>query len=208
MSRKFRTKICGITRREDAELVTTLGAWALGFVFAKESPRRIPLGNVPPLIKGLPEGVLRVGVFVDATLDEIRAARDVGITVAQLHGFVPKDLAASAPIPYFIARAPSRLEELEVLAGFSQADAILIDGHMPGKMGGTGVTADWGLATQAKRFHPRIILAGGIKTENVLAAIQTVSPYAIDASSSLESSFGIKDPAKLRKFFESLPEME
>lgn len=196
-----RIKICGITRREDAELSIELGAWAIGFVFAGASPRRVTLEDVKPLLRGLPDSVLKVGVFVDATLAEVRAAADVGITVAQFHGLVPPEVLVAPPIPYFIARAPSSPTDLEDLGRFSGADALLIDGHVPGKFGGTGVQANWGLAIMARAHHPRIILAGGIRAENVRTAISTVRPYAVDASSGLEAAYGVKDPKKLREFF-------
>ncbi len=201
-----RIKICGITRREDAELATELGAWALGFVFAEESPRRVTLEQAKMLHTGLPTSVERIGVFVDAGIEDVRAAAESGITVAQLHGYVSKDLLAASPIPYIVARAPHSREQLEDLARFPDASALLIDGYAPGIMGGTGVQADWNLAASAKRFHPRVILAGGIRAENLRQAIATVRPYGIDASSGLESAYGVKDPAKLRAFFAALPE--
>jgi phosphoribosylanthranilate isomerase len=202
-----RVKICGITREEDARLAVELGAWALGFVFAEESPRRISLDGAAKIIATLAGTAVEfVGVFVDATREEIAAAAKAGVTIAQLHGYISPELVADAPIPVFVARSPYARDQLADLARFPGAEALLIDGYVPGVQGGTGVQADWSLATEAKRFHPRVILAGGLRAENLRQAIATVRPYAIDASSALESSYGVKDPAKLRGFFAALPE--
>lgn len=201
-----RVKICGITREEDARLAVQLGAWAIGFVFAEESPRRISLERAEKIIRALATpSVEFVGVFVDATLEEITAAAGAGITIAQLHGYVSEALVAASPIPVVVARSPYARDQLADLARFPAAEALLIDGYVPGIQGGTGVQADWSLASEAKRFHPRVILAGGLRAENLRQAIATVRPYAIDASSALESSYGVKDPAKLRGFFAALP---
>ena len=204
MSDVTRVKICGITRVEDGLLAAQLGAWALGFIFAEGSPRQLSVARARELIARLPANILKVGVFVDASLDLIHAAADAGITVAQLHGKIPAGVLKAGELPYIIARAPSNREELLDLAQYTGANALLIDGHVLGLQGGTGVAADPALAIAAKKFHPRVILAGGLRPDNVRAAVRAVEPFAVDASSGLESAPGVKDPEKLKAFFEAL----
>jgi len=190
----LKIKVCGITRAEDAELACRLGAWAIGFIFAPESPRCLKPEVAAEIAKKIPKHVEKVGVFVDAPVETVKRVRDlVGLTVVQLHGNeTPADVDAIGGRVIKAVRAKSKAD-IDALAKFS-VEAFLVDG--PGK----GAVSDWQLALAAKAHGP-VILAGGISAANMAAAIKTVAPFAIDLSSSLESSPGIKDPEKLKELF-------
>ena len=196
-----RIKICGITRREDAELAVELGASALGFNFYPPSPRYIAPETAREIIRSaVPPPVMAVGVFADET-DAARVlavARRAGMGAIQLHG-TGVDGGFEWPMPLIRAVsvgegfAPEQIRSL-------RASAILLDAPHPTLKGGTGLTIDWAKAREATRFA-RIILAGGLTPENVGEAIRQVQPFAVDVASGVESSPGVKDAAKLRAFF-------
>ena len=195
-----RIKICGITNEEDALAVARFGADALGFIFAP-SPRRISAEKARKVVKALPPLVQRVGVFVDADLQEVLSvAETCGLDILQFHGSESAEYCNS--FDYRVIKA-ARLRSRQDLKGLLEykdvVHALLLDTYVPGKLGGTGITFDWELAVEAKKYG-RIILAGGLSPENVAAAISTVKPYAVDASSRLEQSPGIKDHEKMMQF--------
>lgn len=183
-------KICGITRREDAELAASLGAWAVGFVLWPKSPRHTTLARVREIVDALPSKVERVGVFVDPSADDVRAAFDAGIRIAQIHGNVPP---LDLPVIRAVHLADNGIEP-DV-----DDDMVLLDAHDPVKRGGTGRTIDWQRAAAVARAR-RVILAGGLRPDNVTEAIATVRPFAVDVSSGVESAPGIKDHSLLRAF--------
>lgn len=190
-------KVCGIRRREDAELAAELGAFALGFVFDKFSPRLVGDADWhPDWVAALP--VKRVAVF--GVVYPWTPHPDFEV----IQGVEwPNPLPEGRQIwKAFRLRSTTKLEEvLEALEG---ADALLLDSYVPGRYGGTGHVADWGLAAEIARElkgKVRLGLAGGLKPENVALAIERVQPDYVDVSSGVEVEHGVKDPDKLRSFF-------
>ena len=209
-----RVKICGITRHEDAELAVELGAWAIGFVLWPNSPRAAEPAAAAAIAAALRRRVELVGVFVNATLDEIaHAADELHLTHVQLHGDEG---------PAFCAEAGRRtgakvIKAIRVssAADFQDLERFHTDFHMldtaaRGLRGGTGETWDWALAARRRRTRrtssggtsrPPVILSGGLTPENVAAGAAAVDPWAVDVSSGVEAAPGVKDPEKLAAFF-------
>jgi len=201
-----RVKVCGLTRLEDALAALEAGADYLGFIFAP-SPRRITPSAAARLIRGLPAGAgERVGVFVDETPERIAAiASEAGLTMVQLAGDEPPDFHARLAMPAIKVVRPRRGEPLETTLRRAAAFTfIMIEPYVDGLRGGTGRTADWDVAHEAVELAPaRVVLAGGLTADNVGDAIRRVRPFAVDASSGLESFPGIKDPERIRRFVEA-----
>ncbi len=195
-----RIKICGITNKEDALAAAHLGADALGFIFAP-SPRKISAERAREIIKALPPFIKTVGVFVDEDPERVSSiAAMCGLDVLQLHGSESIDYCSSFDRRVIKAVRLRSRDDLENLSKYvNVVDALLLDTYVPNKLGGTGITFDWKLAVEARRYG-RIILAGGLNPENVAAAISMVKPYAVDASSGLEQSPGVKDHEKMAQF--------
>jgi phosphoribosylanthranilate isomerase len=200
----MRVKVCGITRLEDAELASELGAWAVGFVFWPKSPRFVEPERARAIVQALPPWVVPIGVFVDQTpafVDHV--ARHVQLGAVQLHGReTPADYATSAhrvlkAVGVSDAFDPRDLDSIPARA------TVLLDAHDPVKKGGTGRTIDWSRAAQAARRRP-VVLSGGLAPHNVGAAVSVVRPHAVDVSSGIEAGPGIKDPARMRDFFDAL----
>jgi phosphoribosylanthranilate isomerase len=202
-------KICGITNLEDALLAAELGADALGFIFYPKSPRKVAPETAREIIAQLPPFVAAVGVFVDEAAAAVRdLAAQVGLDLVQLHGQESPDYCRGLGrrvIKGFRIKDESSLEELEPYQGAAQA--FLLDTYKKGQVGGTGVSFDWQLAREAKKYG-RIILAGGLTAENVAQAIVMAQPAAVDAASGTESAPGKKDPGKLRAFFAAIDGMK
>lgn len=195
-----RIKICGITNKEDALAAAHLGADALGFVFAP-SPRKISAESAREIIKVLPPFVQTVGVFVDEDPERVSSmAARCGLDILQLHGSESVDYCSSFDRRVIKAVRLQSRDELKNLSKYVDVvDALLLDTYVPNKLGGTGITFDWKLAVEARRYG-RIVLAGGLNPENVAAAISMVKPYAVDASSGLEKRPGVKDHKKMAQF--------
>jgi phosphoribosylanthranilate isomerase len=193
-------KICGITRREDAELAASLGASYVGFVLWKGSPRAATLDAVAQIAPALPKTVTPVGVFVDPTADEVMAAAAAGIQMAQIHSEAPSFLrGVTIPVVRAVHLAIDRVDGVEPDI---PDDLVLLDAHDPVNRGGTGRTIDWRRAALIARSR-RVILAGGLTPANVRHAIDQVRPFAVDVASGVESSPGIKNHDLLRAFFEA-----
>lgn len=195
-----RVKICGITNWQDAKLAIAAGADALGFNFYSGSPRKISLSHAREIIRHLPRRVVAVGVFVNATESEIlRTARSANLSVLQLHGEEsPKMITRlGREFPVIKAFRVGPKFRVRELAKYKAAAAFLLDGFAPGLHGGTGNAFDWRIVRQAKSFGP-VILAGGLRPQNVSDAIRRAAPLAIDVCSGVESRPGKKDPRKLK----------
>jgi phosphoribosylanthranilate isomerase len=180
-------KVCGITRREDAEAAVAAGASAIGFVFYPKSPRYV----TPDLAKGLGAGldIWKVGVFQDespSVIEETMRAADLDI--AQVYG---SDLPKVARIWRALRVGPTSRPANE------SVEAILLDGPA------NGITFDW---KQVRGFSDKLILAGGLNASNVAEAIRVAQPWGVDASSGLESAPGIKDHQKVRQFVKAAHE--
>jgi phosphoribosylanthranilate isomerase len=199
-----RAKICGITRAEDARVAIEHGAHALGFVFAPSSPRALTRDQAAVLVRSLPPFVSKVGLFVDASRQEILdVATGVGLDTVQLHGDEDPETCAAVQrvvpvVKAFRVRGPETVVQMQAYRGC--AAAFLLDAYVPGRHGGTGTRFDWVQAVQAKTLGVPIILAGGLDAGNVAEAIDAVHPFAVDVSSGVESAPGLKDPEKLRAF--------
>lgn len=195
-----RIKICGITNEEDALAAARFGADALGFIFAP-SPRRISPEKARQIVEALPPLVQTVGVFVDEDLEEVSSIAEMcGLDILQFHGNESAEYCNSFDWRVIKAMRLKDRHDLQSLPKYKDVvHALLLDTHVPDKLGGTGMTFDWELAVEARKYG-RIILAGGLNPENVAAAISIVKPYAVDASSSLEHSPGIKDHEKIIQF--------
>jgi len=205
---RTRIKICGITRREDAELAVELGASALGFNFYPRSPRYLAPAPAAEIVAKLPPTVIAVGVFADETdtAHVASVAREARVTALQLHG--PRFPENNRHLGYPVIRA------VAVDAGFKpealcglEAAAFLLDAFDPVSIGGTGRAIDWAKARAATRYG-RVILAGGLTPENVGEAIRQVRPLAVDVASGVELSPGVKDPDKLHAFFAAVEEAD
>lgn len=199
-----RSKICGITRIEDALLAAEAGADAIGLVFYAKSPRAVGVQQARAIIAALPPFVTTVGLFVNASRDELNEIlAAVPLDLLQFHGDETADDCAGYQRPYIKALRVRPGEDIKArCAEFPQAAGILLDTFVPGVPGGTGETFDWSLVPQEPGCP--IILAGGLTAENVAAAIAQVRPWAVDVSGGVEASKGIKDVAKVRAFVEAV----
>jgi phosphoribosylanthranilate isomerase len=203
----MRVKICGITRPEDAWLAAELGAWAVGFVFWPGSPRCVSPATAREIARRIAPFCTPVGVFVDQPLDEIEAiAAEVGLGAVQLHGSEPIQIARSLGRP-IIRGLGLRADCEQDVRDWCPHATVLLDAHDPIKRGGTGTTTDWPMAARIAAGH-RIILAGGLRPDNVREAVTRVRPAAIDVSSGVESAPGIKDSTRVRALFAALEGVE
>ncbi len=196
-----KVKICGITNLEDALLSVKFGADALGFNFYKKSPRFIEAEKVREIVEQLKGEVLKVGVFVNESLENIaEIAATAKLDAIQLHG---------EETPEF-CREIKQKTNLEIIKAFRvspeftpevvlkyEVDAILLDAYNPKEHGGTGETFDWEIAKKVQKICPKMYLAGGISPYNVSNAIHLIYPFSIDVCSGIESLKGKKDNVKL-----------
>jgi phosphoribosylanthranilate isomerase len=197
-----RVKICGITNIDDAMAAVEYGADALGFVFDPESPRFVPAEAVRKIIAALPPFITTVGVFTSGDEKVIRdAVAECGLGLIQFHGPFPPALIDSFSTRAIRVVRVSDGKSLEEMADAS-ARAFLLDTFHPKLLGGSGVSFDWEIAIQAKKYG-KIILAGGLTPENVEEAVTRVAPYGVDVSSGVEMRKGKKDLSKLKRFIEA-----
>ena len=199
-----RVKVCGLTRKADVAAAVAQGAWAVGFVVWPGSPRSITLVQLGELAAAVPAGVKRVGVVVNPAIEDVRRLRDdAGLTTLQLHGDEDVDRFLSLGMDLIKAVSLKSDADVERAATLPAEVTILVDAHDPVRRGGTGERADWTRAAALSRRRP-VILAGGLRAENVSHAIAQVNPWGIDVSSGLESEPGKKDHAKIEQFFASI----
>jgi phosphoribosylanthranilate isomerase len=198
-----KVKFCGITSLADARDAVAFGAWAIGLNFWSGSPRRCEPGVATEIAAALKRRVEIAGVFVNPTLDELAAtAETVGLTIVQLHGDEGPSFCAEAGrrtgCKVIKAMRVHSRADIQALQPFA-TDYHLLDSHVAGLRGGTGETFEWELA-RAHRGPVPAILSGGLRPENVAAAIEAVQPFAVDVASGVESAPGRKDPVKLEAF--------
>lgn len=192
-------KICGVTSVQDATACVDAGADAIGVNFVRNSPRYCEPAAARRIVEAVGARALVVGVFVDASFDEIEAhKRDTGIGCVQLHGDEPPELLERL--------LPHAYKGLRVRGATSIQDAqrypgryLLLDAYVPGVAGGSGTTFPWALATEIARMR-RVALAGGLDPHNVARAVAEVQPYCVDVASGVESAPGRKDLARVRAF--------
>lgn len=196
-------KICGITRQEDADLAVALGATALGFVFWPGSPRFIDPYRAKRIVTSLPVGVSAIGVFVDQPVEYVNGVAALArLTGVQLHGGESVAFALRLTRPVLKTLALSGHSAPVDVDAWPARITLLADAHDPVKRGGTGRTVDWTVAAELARRR-RLVLAGGLTAANVADAVRIVRPFGVDVSSGVEARPGVKDPHKLREFFEA-----
>jgi phosphoribosylanthranilate isomerase len=196
-------KICGITRLEDAQAATELGAAALGFVFWPKSPRFVDPFKARAIAATLPPFVTPVGVFVDQPADYVNGVASlVRLGAVQLHGSENLEYAKKMIRPV-IKAVGLRAESMNAIDTWPSSVMVLLDVHDPVLRGGTGHTIDWSAAADVGRRR-RIVLAGGLSPDNVARAIADVRPFGIDISSGVESAPGVKDPSRLAALFKAI----
>jgi phosphoribosylanthranilate isomerase len=204
-------KFCGLTRAADAREAVALGAQYVGVIFAS-GPRRLSMEQACAVLADVPESVRRVGVFADATVDVIAtAAETLGLGAIQLHGDDSGRLLDgvrsrfSGEVWSVLRLRDAELPDIATEL-FTAADAVLLDAHVAGKLGGTGVTLPWEQlvndlnAVRSNAMGARLVLAGGLRAENVGEAIRLLRPDVVDVSSGVETAPGIKDHARMRAF--------
>ena len=199
----MRVKICGNTNLADAQEAARLGAWALGLIYAEQSPRRCDPAVAAEIGAALRRRCEIVGVFVNPTLDEVAQAADsAGFTMIQLHGDEGPafcgEVARRTGCKVIKAARVQSGAEIRALSIF-HTDYHLLDSYVEGVRGGTGETFAWELVKVHRRKTP-VILSGGLNAANVGDAIAITYPFAVDVASGVESAPGIKDPAKLEAF--------
>jgi phosphoribosylanthranilate isomerase len=214
MAYHLRVKICGVTNEADARLAALSGADAVGLNFYSGSPRCIDAATAGYILRELPPFVEPVGLFVNQPL---RQAFEFlhplgGIRTIQWHGD-NRELSDCFPyrlVAAFAVRDASSLlavtRYLDTCRGLGRLPAaVLVDAHVPGRHGGTGRTAPWGLLASFQPGVP-VILAGGLTPENVAEAVRVVRPYAVDVASGVEHSPGHKDPDRVQRFIDNARE--
>lgn len=199
-----RSKICGITRVEDALAAAAAGADAIGLVFYAKSPRAVSVQQAREIIAALPPFVTTVGLFVNASrceLSEILEA--VPLDLLQFHGDETPAECEGYNRPWIKALRVRPGDDLEASCKlYAKASGILLDTYVAGVPGGTGEAFDWSLVPD--HLSKPIILAGGLSPDNVAAAIAQVRPYAVDVSGGVEQSKGIKDAARIEAFIDAV----
>jgi len=199
MARIPRLKICGLTRREDLLCAVEAGADALGLVFYPPSPRFVDLPTAAALACAVPPFISIVGLFVNADPALVRATlAALPIHLLQFHGDEDEGYCRQFERPYIkAARVRPGMDLIQYAAGFPSAQAILLDAFVEG-YGGGGKVFDWALVPDA--LGKPLILSGGLDADNVATAVRRLRPAAVDVSSGVEASKGIKDGAKIRAF--------
>lgn len=199
-----RSKICGITRIEDALIAAEAGADAIGLVFYAKSPRAVSIQQARDIVAALPAFVTTVGLFVNASCEELNdVLAGVALDLLQFHGDESPAECESYQRPYIKALRVKPGDDIAQLAApYAKARGILLDTYVPGVPGGTGAAFDWSLVPSG--LPQPVILAGGLSAANVQAAIEQVCPYAVDVSGGVEAGKGIKDAAKIRAFMQAV----
>lgn len=210
MTKPCRIKVCGITSVADAQMVAQAGADAIGLVFYEKSPRHLDIQQAAEICQSLPPFVTSVGLFLNAKENYVREVlAEVKLDLLQFHGTESVEYCRSFERPYIkaLGMKDKAASEFRALAApYTDALGILVDSHETGAAGGTGHTFDW---TQVPQDYEKpIILAGGLKPENVARAIQATNVYAVDVSSGVEAHPGIKDAAKIKAFMNEVKHVE
>lgn len=215
----MRVKICGITKPDQGCAIAQLGANSLGFICVSRSPRYVTPEQIREIVDHLQstdvgQTVDRVGVFADATIDDIcRVVEVARLNVVQLHGDETTQMcqAVRQTLPGIEVVKAVRVRCMDTLQQASSfqdhVDALLLDAYHPDLLGGTGKTLDW---SSLRSFRPSCswILAGGLTPDNILNALELVNPDGIDLSSGVELAPGDKDLQKVMRLFEQLRQLD
>lgn len=207
MNTRTRVKICGITRPDDGIEAARLGVDAIGLVFYEKSPRNVSIEQARVICEALPGFVTVVSLFMNPDAEQVnKVLAACAIDLIQFHGTESADFCQSFDRPYIKAVGMAGNEKLvDAMQQYSTAKALLLDSHVSGAAGGTGETFDWNAIPQ--QYRNSVILAGGLKPDNVAAAIRKVQPYAVDLSSGVESEPGIKDAALMVQLMNEVREV-
>lgn len=218
MNRRTRIKICGLTRAEDVQAAVEAGADAIGLVFYAGSPRHVAPAVAAGLAAIVPPFVTTVGLFVNATIEEVAAAvRQAPVSLLQFHGdetveqcaaiagAVNRPFMRAARISAAVGAADLLKYEQHYRAAGALFAGLLLDAYVDG-YGGGGKVFDWSLIP--KELAPRVVLSGGLSVQNATEAVLQVRPHAVDVSSGVELSKGIKDAAKIRAFIGAVREAD
>lgn len=199
-----RSKICGITRVEDALAAAEAGADAIGLVFYPKSPRAVSVQQARAIIAALPPFVTTVGLFVNSSRCELGEILDaVPLDMLQFHGDERPADCEGYHRPYIKALRVKPGDDVAAqIEPYANASGILLDTFVAGVPGGTGLAFDWSLVP--RNLDRPIILAGGLTPENVRSAIEQTQPYAVDVSGGVEARHGIKDADKIRAFMRAV----
>lgn len=193
-----KVKICGITRLKDANIAIENGVDALGFIFYNKSKRYIEPQKAKEIIKNIPPFVSKVGVFVNENINDIkRVARELKLDILQLHGEESVEYLKELEKEFTVIKA-FRIKDKSELEKIKKYNIkwFLLDAYSAKEYGGTGEEFNWEIAKKAKSYG-RVILAGGLKKDNIKLAIDEVNPYGVDISSGVELDKGIKDKDKI-----------
>lgn len=201
---RTRIKICGLTRVADALHAARCGADAIGLVFYPPSPRNIAVEQARAISRAVPAFVTSVALFVDADPAQVETVlSQVRPDLLQFHGDESPEYCRQFGVPYIkAARVRAGLNLIQYAALYADAQGLLLDAFVPGQAGGTGQSFDWALIPD--NLPLPLILSGGLEPENVRHAVQSVHPWAVDVSSGVEISKGIKDAAKVAQFIQEV----
>lgn len=201
-----KVKICGLMELEHVKVAVESGADAIGFVFAK-SRRQVTVDQARELATAVPSDVLKIGVFVNETLEEVkRIAREVPLDMVQLHGDEDPDYIQSLAIPTIKALSITTHEDVQNASRYA-VDYFLFDAPGVEFRGGSGHSFDWTLLKKANISQDKVILAGGLTEKNINEAINTVLPFMVDVSSGVEKAQR-KDAEKIRTFIRAVRDEE
>ena len=207
MNQRTRIKICGLSRDVDIDAAVEAGADAVGFVFHPGSSRFVEVDTAARLARRLPPFVTPVALFVNAAPAQVRTVIDaIPSVVLQFHGDeTPAECSAFARPFLKVARMTPEVDLLDFANRFGEAQGLLLDAHVAG-FGGAGKVFDWSLvpARFSIDIEPRLVLSGGLHAANVAAGIAQLRPWAVDVSSGVESSRGVKNAAEIRRFCDAV----
>ena len=193
-----------MTRQQDVQHAVALGVDALGFVFVKDSGRNIDVDTAVNLIREVPPFVIKVGLFMNAQASDVEhVLKHVQLNLLQFHGDEEEDFCVEFDLPYLKAVPMASTKSVtDFCQHYGTATGFILDSHAQGQMGGRGEKFSW--TDIPANLNKPIILAGGLTTDNVAEAVRVARPYAVDVSSGIETSKGIKDPAKMEKFIKEV----
>ncbi|MEK7301541.1 MAG: phosphoribosylanthranilate isomerase [Pseudomonadota bacterium] len=202
-----RVKVCGITRSEDATIAVQLGVDAIGFVFWRKSARYINPLMACQIAAHIPPFVCTVGVYVDPEFDWVEETAKVAkLNLLQFHGDETPEFCNQFSQPYIKAiRVKQDTDLLQCAERYNTAKGLLLDTYTTDMPGGTGHVFDWSLIPQ--HLPMPLILSGGLNSSNVAMAIQQIQPWAVDVSSGVEVSKGIKDEKKIFAFMQGVKQL-
>ena len=197
---RTRVTVCGITRAADAATAVELGADAIGLVFYPKSPRLVSLERAEAIARSVPPLVTVVGLFMDAPAGQVREVLDrVPLELLQFHGEESPEYCAGFGRRYMKALAMgSGVDPRTAMSAHGAASGFLLDAHRAGEPGGSGRAFDW--ADIPPELAASVVLAGGLRPDNVAGAVARVRPFGVDVASGVESAPGIKDPALMAEF--------